>query len=476
MRNEMLKYLYWVLAGTVLVLFRVGLAAFRNLEQAQGYSMLVNHTTRVLLQAEGTISLIIDAETGVRGYMLTHDSRYMEPYSRSVINLPVSIHVLDSMTQDNDRQHARIVLLDSLSRKRFLIMQQSMFISVSTYDRDSLKVTMLHGRVVMDSIRMVVKQIRLEEERLLDEREKRAGELSALTPYWLGLISILAVALFSASFFAVILELRRRWRYESQLQQAVDDLRRTNAELENFVYLSTHHFQEPLRKLQTFSTRLTTKFGETLHPDAIFMLDRINDSAARMQQMMNDLLDYLQFSGQGRNQDFQAVDLSETLNMVVADKIKELDTDQIPELQLEIGELPRVLGNMIQLTALFTHLLDNSLKFARQNVKTVIKIRTFVTGGSEIPGVPANRSDKKFCKIEFSDNGIGFNTACTEKIFQLFQRLHHRHEYPGTGIGLAICQKVVANHHGYLEVKSQVSIGTTFYIYLPLSGFFQNKI
>ena len=106
MRNETLKYLYWVLAGTVLVLFLVGLAAFRNLEQAQGYGELVNHTTNVLLQSEETVSLIKDAETGVRGYLLTHDSRFLEPYSQSINTVFSAIRTLDSMTIDNDRQRA----------------------------------------------------------------------------------------------------------------------------------------------------------------------------------------------------------------------------------------------------------------------------------------------------------------------------------------------------------------------------------
>ncbi|MEO6040217.1 MAG: CHASE3 domain-containing protein [Saprospiraceae bacterium] len=470
MRNETLKYLYWVLAGTVLVLFLVGLAAFRNLEQAQGYGELVNHTTNVLLQAEATVSLIKDAETGVRGYIITHDSKFLQPYSQSITSVFTAIRVLDSMTIDNERQRNPVRVLDSLTFRRFRIMKQTMSISVSTYDRDTLREKMLQGRLVMDSIRAVTKKIQQEEKRLLRERQQKADEFSKLTPFWLGLISLLAVALFSASSFMVILELRRRWRYESQLEQAVEDLKKTNAELENFVYLTTHHFQEPLRKLQTFSGRLMSKYQSTLHEEAVFMLQRISDSAARMQQLMDDLLLYLRFDGLVKKSEFQAVDLSALLNSVLTEQTGKLDAEHRPDLQVETDHSPAVLGDETQLKILFEQLLDNSLKFARQNVRSVIKIRTFVTNGTEVTGVSMEQSDHKFCAIEFSDNGIGFDMAFTEKIFQLFQRLHHRHEYPGTGIGLAISKKIVANHRGYLAVESRINEGTVFFVYLPLAA------
>ncbi len=221
--------------------------------------------------------------------------------------------------------------------------------------------------------------------------------------------------------------------------------------------------------MQTFSDRLQSKYKTSLEEDAVFMLSRINDSAARMQQMMNDLLMYLRFGGRIRRSEFEKTDLAQLLTEVVAEQTGALKNEQAPIVELEVNNTPAVLGNKAQLQALFQQLFDNSLKFARQNVQSVIKIRTFVRLGVDIHGVSKEQATQKFCKIEFADNGIGFNTSYTEKIFQLFQRLHHSHEYPGTGIGLAISQKVVANHHGYLDVESQVGVGTTFFIYLPIS-------
>jgi len=470
MRNETLKYLYWVLGSTVMVLFLVGLAAFRNLEQAQEYGKLVNHTTGILRKAEESISLIKDAETGVRGYLLTRDLRFTEPYSRASLKVWPSIRALDTLTLDNPQQRAPIRRLDTLTKRSFEIMEQSIRLFISTQKQDSLKGLMLEGKTVMDSIRLVVKEIQQKEQKLLTQRQKREDELSTLTPFWLGLISLLAVGLFLASFLVVITELRRRWHYESQLEQAVAELKKTNDELENFVYLTSHHFQEPLRKLQTFSGRLIGKHRLNLAEDAVFMLNRIHDSAARMQQLMDDLLQYLRFGSAGSSSTLQETPLLPILKNVLNDQTAFLESTQMPAVEWAIGETTAVWGNHTQLQAMFQQLFDNSLKFARQNIQPVIKIRTFVIPGSAIPGVSKKQLKDKFCKVEFSDNGIGFNTDYTEKIFQLFQRLHHQHEYPGTGIGLAICQKVIANHHGYLEVKSQVGEGTTFYIYLPISG------
>ena len=284
MRKETLKRLYWVLATTLVVLFLVGMAAFRNLEQAQEYIRLVNHTNMVLLQAEESFSLLKDAETGVRGYLLTHDSRFLEPFYTSNKFLRPSIQKLDSLTTHNSRLYAPVNLLKRLADERLDAMNQAMVISVTTTNRDTLYTVLSKGRIIMDSIRWIVKRIEQEERLLLAERERKESEFASLTPFWLGLISLLAVLLFSISFFAVIRELRKRWRYESELEQALDSLRKSNEELENFVYVAAHHFQEPLRKMQTFSNRLTTKYAPTLHKDAAFLLQRINSAAARTQQ------------------------------------------------------------------------------------------------------------------------------------------------------------------------------------------------
>ena len=473
MHKERLQYLYWVLAGTVVVLFIVGLAAFHNLEQAQGYGKLVEHTNAVLQQTEQTIALITDAETGVGGYLLTYNSTFLEPYFHSVKQIRPAIRLLDSLTVDNQRQNARIQVLEKLLEERFEIMNQSMSISILTTSRSSLYNSLLQGKMVRDSIDRVMKQVKREARQQLAESKKKESEFSTLTPFWLGLISLLAVTLFSTSFYIVIQELRRRWRYEGQLEQAVQELRKANAELENFVYLASHHFQEPLRKLRTISDRLMTKHRHTLHEDAIYLLDRVKDAAARMQQLMDDLLLYLRFVPPTRSSDFEAVDLPAMLNnTVAAAKTAGLDA----EVQIETDHNCVLSGDSLQLQSLFEQLLDNSVKFARQNVRPVIKIRTFVTIGTDIPGASAEHADTKFCKIEFSDNGIGFDSAYTEKIFQLFQRLHHSHEYSGTGIGLAVCRKVVDNHHGYLHVKSQIDMGTTFYIYLLLAPDHHTKL
>ncbi len=469
MRKETLKYLYWILAGTVSVLFAVGLAAFHNLQQAQGYGKLVTHTTQVLLKTEETLLVLKDAETGVRGYLLTHDYDFLDPYYSSLKKIEPAIYALDTLTRDNPKQRAPIQALHDLTNERFKIMNRLMSISRNTLDHDTLYSTLLEGKEVMDSILAAAGKIQNEEQRLLERREKIESELSALTPFWLGLISLLSVLLFSISFFAVIQELRKRWRYENQLEQAVDDLRKSNEELENFVYVASHHFQEPLRKMQTFTDRLTSKYRSALPDDAAFLLTRINDAAARMQQLLDDLLVYLHIGREHQPSEFQLINLPALLRTFVAAKAEAIETVGA-EVTVEADTLPDIAGSTTQLYTLLEQLLDNSLKFVQQNNRPVVKIRTFVTDGRNISNISREDAERKFCGIEFSDNGIGFDVSYEDKIFQLFQRLHHLHEYPGTGIGLTICRKVVANHRGYMQVKSQLAIGTTFFVYLPLSA------
>lgn len=470
MRKETLQYLYWVLAGTVFVLFLVGLAAFRNLQRAQGYGELVTHTNRVLLKTEETISLLKDAETSVRGYLLTHNYDFLDPYYASITKIEPALHELEILTKDNEKQRGPIKAMQELTNQRFKMVNRLMIISLSTSDHDTLYDALLQGKVVMDSIIVQATRVQKEEHRLLVEREKIQSELSALTPFWLGLISLLAVLLFSATFIAVILELTKRWRYENQLEQAVADLKKSNEELENFVYVASHHFQEPLRKMQTFSDRLTNKYQSSLQGDAAFLLTRVNKAAARMQELMDDLLVYLHIGRQPEPDEFQSQKLSTLLHTFLTERETIIKAAQGDISIAADDALPEVCCSAVQLRTLLEQLLDNSLKFVRENNKPVVKIRTFVTDGKDIPGASKEDMERKFCGIEFSDNGIGFDVTYEDKIFQLFQRLHHTHEYPGTGIGLTICRKVVANHRGYLQVESKVSFGTTFYIYLPLSA------
>lgn len=247
-----------------------------------------------------------------------------------------------------------------------------------------------------------------------------------------------------------------------ELLQLNQDLKRSNENLQQFAYIASHDLQEPLRKIQSFGDVLKEQYQTSLG-DGIMYLDRMQQSAGRMSTLIKDLLNYSRIStGQELR---ELVSLPVILDTVLSDlELVIRDTGAV----VRIDPLPAIRGDASQLRQLFQNLLTNALKFRVTDVAPVIYVRTEVISADVIrePIFPT-RPATFYYRIEVIDNGIGFDDRHANRIFQLFQRLHGRNEYSGTGIGLAICEKVVANHGGAITASSQLGHGAVFRIYLP---------
>lgn len=245
-----------------------------------------------------------------------------------------------------------------------------------------------------------------------------------------------------------------------QLTVSNDELIRTNMELAQFAYVASHDLQEPLRKIQTFASRIEETEVQNLSPRGKEYFQRMQASSIRMQQLITDLLAFSRANSVEKH--YELADLN-----VVFGNIKE----QLNELITQKGaiitceELPVLNVIEYQFEQLFSNLIANALKFTKPGVSPVITI----TSG-EISGASKTQLDPetKYCYISVADNGIGFESEYSERIFQVFQRLHNRTEYEGTGIGLAICKKIVENHHGVIEAVGVPGTGAVFTVYLPV--------
>ncbi|MCU0535979.1 MAG: PAS domain-containing protein [Hydrococcus sp. Prado102] len=237
---------------------------------------------------------------------------------------------------------------------------------------------------------------------------------------------------------------------EADLAKRTLELERSNRELEQFAYIASHDLQEPLRKIQSFSDRLKTKCASQLKDRDRDYLERIHKSAKRMQTLIEDLLVFSRVTTKAAP--FVSVDLK----TIVWDVIDDLEI-QIGQVRgrVEVGELFTLEADPLQMRQLFQNLLSNALKFHRPDEPPVVKIAGEVTKNGQ-------------CQILVTDNGIGFEQKYSDRIFQIFQRLHGRHEYEGTGIGLAICAKIVARHHGAIAAYSTPGQGAKFVVTLPL--------
>lgn len=249
---------------------------------------------------------------------------------------------------------------------------------------------------------------------------------------------------------------------QQQLEAANADLLRSNESLQQFAFVASHDLQEPLRKIQTFGDLLFTQYGEGLGEGRAY-LDRMQSAASRMSALITDLLDYSRIAT--TQQTTQTVSLPDVLNQVLSD----LDlTISETGAQITIDPLPTIVGDGSQLGQLFGNLLSNALKFRNPNQASRIQVNVQQVEATELPpAVIPTRLAAHYHRINVIDNGIGFDERYRDRIFQVFQRLHRKSQYAGTGIGLAICQQVVANHGGAITASSRPGQGATFSIYLP---------
>jgi len=258
-------------------------------------------------------------------------------------------------------------------------------------------------------------------------------------------------------------DITEQYNTNLQLEQKNIELQRSNEELMSFNYIASHDLQEPLRKIKLFSNRIFEKDFNLLSPTAKEFLPRIMTSATQMQKLINDLLAFSRATSADKV--FEQTDLNtllEDVKTTLKDSIEEKNVSitytSLPQLRLISFQFQQLLENMI----------GNAIKYSKADVPVEIKINSKVVTGNAYINEGA-KADKNYQMLSISDNGIGFDQQYSQKIFELFQRLHNKNEYSGTGIGLAICKKIIQNHEGFITAEGEPGKGATFYIFTPLN-------
>ena len=243
---------------------------------------------------------------------------------------------------------------------------------------------------------------------------------------------------------------------EGKLRQFAAQLERSNRELQDFAYVASHDLQEPLRKIVVFGERLKEKNSEALGPEALDYLERMQKAAARMQILINDLLTFSRVTTKA--QPFTPVNLAEVASGVVDDLEGRIE---LVKGRVELGTLPVIDAEPLQMRQVLQNLIGNALKFRRPEEPPVVKVEAQIISAPDTPA-------RKLCQLTISDNGIGFDEKYLDRIFNVFQRLHTRNEYEGTGMGLAIVRKIALYHGGDITAKSKPGQGATFILTLPV--------
>ncbi len=366
-----------------------------------------------------------------------------------------SVSRLDSLCAGSKVQQLRLKNIDT--------SLQEWYTYITTLDSTYSEAT--HHRKQSNFIRstdkIISKMLEVEGKLYQSRLQSKFSYQSQLHRYNL-MIMIVAIGLLGTSFILLDREHSRNRYYRKVLEEKIETLNRSNNELEQYAYVASHDLQEPLRKIIAFSDRLIHRHKDSIDQDTLSILEKIDKSAIRMQSLINDLLSFSKVSKPGINK--TETDLNEILDEVLENLA---DTIQQKRALIHSEILPPVYTYPVQIMQLFQNLISNSLKYSQPDIFPKVNISYEIVLGHEIPDSIEIHKELEFFKIDFEDNGIGFSQEYAEKIFVIFQRLHGKDKFQGTGIGLAICKKVIANHDGYITATGKENKGAIFSVYLP---------
>jgi signal transduction histidine kinase len=483
----------------VLAVVGIGLALLANGQLGRDRSLLLDQVGPARRAALSLENALVNEETGVRGYVVTAEPSFLEPYRsglRSEARAYAELHAREKSVGPDVIAEVEMVRARTQAWRHGFVLPALAHVRRSA--RRSIAVE-VKGKRLFDSIRTSLARLQTA---LTSKDSQTRGKLNRAASKLQLLLVVAAVlilgGILGAGFLLrrtitrplallgsearrvaggefttplaiadgpreiaevgaeidamrqrIVDELAKVETARLKLEEQARELKRSNAELEQFAYVASHDLQEPLRKIASFCQALQTRYHGQLDDRADQYIDFAVDGAKRMQTLINDLLAFSRVGRSGREQEL--VDLDEVL---IAAQSTLADALEHAGARVVVGELPTVRGDRAQLTSLFQNLISNAVKF-RDAQQPVIDIA-------------ALRQDQEW-QLSCSDNGIGIDQEYAERIFLIFQRLHSREAYDGSGIGLALCRKIVEYHGGRMWLDTDYSGGACFRFTLPIA-------
>jgi signal transduction histidine kinase len=583
------KILKIIFIIALLLIVLIAALSYKHINSLSQSAKEVVHTHKVQIELEQLISALKDAETGQRGFLITKDSVFLQPFTNARAKVNESFNTLKTLTADNPRQQTNLDSLYVMIDTRFKILANTLQIgSQNNATEKQVTAGMLMGKNMMDKIRLHIISMNNLENNYLIQRQKKYEYEDYLTPVFALLLSLFSLLVFVLSYLKINKDLNASkkaneqlsitaaaikqaeeigdfgtWQwdletkkyffsdnlyrlvgcppqsFEASLEIFLDfihaddrhfiiegsakvlnegitsthffriirkdgeliyvksiskllvdavgkkivigltvnvtkdylnnlllndinrELKESNAELSSFNHVASHDLQEPLRKIETFISRIKEEEMQNMPEASKGYFAKIETAANRMRQLINDLLIF------SRANKAEKIFADTDLNVILKNVTQELaQTIEEKNAVLKSAQLPTLAVIPFQIQQLFTNLIGNALKYYRPDTAPLISIACTLTTAKENPALKAE-SDKPYYKISFTDNGLGFEQQFAENIFIPFRRLHDTSAYPGTGIGLSICKKIIENHSGIIYAEGKPGIGATFTFLLP---------
>ncbi|WP_421712549.1 sensor histidine kinase [Alteromonas abrolhosensis] len=439
-------------------------------------------TNRVINAVNRLHVAVLRVESGQRGYMLTGDEEYLTDYTEtlSVIGELMDEVEVSSFSSDIEEQSARIEKLLALTKEKVNEVIEGVELYKAGNEQQAvILVNSDKGINLYKQFERIFREIDGSERDMQGTHLANLMSLRRDSVNTLIISSATTLLLIITVFLLLKINSREHEKYQADLESVNEDLEsriadrtqelsiysdelaRSNRELEDFAFVASHDLQEPLRKIRAFGNRLESGYNDVIDERGKDYLARMLNAAERMSMLISDLLAFSRVSTRGK--DFDDVNLKTAVESILGD-LEIAITEK--SAQINVGDLPTVRGDKSQLEQVFLNLLSNALKFQSEGVTPVVNVSAQDATEEETKDLLLSE-EYEWTKITVSDNGIGFDQSFAEKIFAPFQRLHGRSEYKGTGIGLAVCRRIVERHNGQITATSAPGKGATFSIIMP---------
>ncbi|MGH8566885.1 MAG: sensor histidine kinase [Gammaproteobacteria bacterium] len=441
--------------------------------------------------------LLLEAHNDMRGFVITGDPAFAQAYEEAVRFLPQEIAALQALVRDPGQRLRITRIADDAAALLGFLGELNGFMRSGKPEQAIAAIKALTGQQRMNDLRQEIDTFLRRQHELDGARDLAVEGRWRREDWWLGTGAVASLLLGLGLTYAFSRGISRRLnvmvenaerlaegeaplpvpggedeigRVDQALHTMATTLRRrtadldaSNRELQDFAAVASHDLQEPLRKIEAFGSRLKTKYDQVLDEPGRDYLGRMLAATVRMRQLINDLLSFSRVTTKARA--FVTVDLAEVAQEVVSDlEGRMYETDG----RVEVGALPTIEAEPLQMRQLLQNLIGNGLKFHRQGEPPVVRIEGRLLDAGDPPATGPAPGARR-CEIQVQDNGIGFEEVYRERIFELFQRLHGRDEYEGTGMGLAICRKIVTRHGGTISAHGAPGHGATFIVTLAVT-------
>jgi len=473
------KKISWALISTIVIgviIINIVLAIKTIDELARTQKGLTN-TGDVILSLDKLHILVLSAETGQRGYLLTENEEYLAPYKEALTLVANQIKKVEKLHSSIIGSQSKQTALLSLVEQKLMELTYTVDLALNDKEKRAIKTVMTgRGKNLYSDIKQYFDDLQDTEVQHRNYLYKKLDSIEKEAKFTFSISAITSFLLLIGMWVLIRVNNKNEQKYKYSLEQQnmkladevkiqtkeltlySEELSRSNRELEDFAFVASHDLQEPLRKIRAFGDRLMTSHASSIDEKGQDYLQRMYNAAERMSNLISDLLEYSRINSRGK--EFSKVSLEQVIKDVIGDL--EIAIEESSAI-INTSKLPEINGDVSQLNQLFLNLLSNAIKFRKNDIPPVIDISYRENSVFD----EVLKTESLWYEIIIKDNGIGFSQEFEDKIFIPFQRLHARNQYKGTGIGLAVCRRIVERHGGIISVKSEVDSGTEFSINIP---------